>query len=67
MHLKIEVNKLSRIEGTKITIDEDLLDIVDIDPEKRNDWQEVQNYFKATNYRVSRIKEDFPVCTRLTR
>lgn len=67
MHVKIEANKSSRIEGTRTTIDEDLLDIIDINPEKRDDWQEVQNYVKATNYGVERIKEDFPVCTRLIR
>lgn len=67
MHVKIEANKSSRIEGTRTTVDEDLLDIIDINPEKRDDWQEVQNYVKATNYGVERIKEDFPVCTRLIR
>lgn len=67
MHVKIEANKSSRIEGTRTTIEEDLLDIVDINPEKRDDWEEVQNYVKATNYGVERIKEGFPVCTRLIR
>lgn len=67
MHVKIEANKSSRIEGTRTTVDEDLLDITDINPEKRDDWQEVQNYVKATNYGVERIKDGFPVCTRLIR
>lgn len=67
MHVKIEANKSSRIEGTRTTVDEDLLDITDINPEKRDDWQEVQNYVKATNYGVERIKDSFPVCTRLIR
>lgn len=67
MHVKIEANKSSRIEGTRTTIEEDLLDITDINPEKRDDWEEVQNYVKATNYGVERIKEGFPVCARLIR
>ena len=67
MHVKIEANKSSRIEGTRTTVEEDLLDISDINPEKRDDWEEVQNYVKATNYGVNRIREGFPVCTRLIR
>ena len=67
MHVKIEANKSSRIEGTRTTVEEDLLDVTDINPEKRDDWEEVQNYVKAINYGVERIKEGFPVCTRLIR
>ena len=51
----------------RTTVEEDLLDVTDINPEKRDDWEEVQNYVKATNYGVERIKEGFPVCTRLIR
>ena len=57
MHVKIEANKSSRIEGTRTTVEEDLLD----------DWEEVQNYVKAINYGVKRISEGFPVCNRLIR
>lgn len=67
MHVKIEANKSSRIEGTRTTVEEDLLDVSDINPEKRDDWEEVQNYVKATNYGVERIRDGFPVCTRLIR
>lgn len=67
MHVKIEANKSSRIEGTRTTVEEDLLDVIDINPEKRDDWEEVQNYVKATNYGVERIKDGFLVCTRLIR
>ncbi len=67
MHVKIEANKSSRIEGTRTTVEEDLLDITDINPERRDDWEEVQNYVKATNYGVKRINDGFPVCTRLIR
>ncbi len=64
MHVKVEANKSSKIEGTRTTIDEDLLEKLDVNPEKRDDWQEVQNYVEATNYGIERIKE-LPVCTRL--
>lgn len=67
MHVKIEANKSSRIEGTRTTVEEDLLDVTDINPEKRDDWEEVQNYVKATNYGVERIRNGFSVCTRLIR
>lgn len=67
MHVKIEANKSSRIEGTRTTVEEDLLDVTEINPEKRDDWEEVQNYVKATNYGVQRIRDGFPVCTRLIR
>ena len=67
MHVKIEANKSSRIEGTRTTIEEDLSDLQDINPEKRDDWEEVQNYVKATNYGIERINDGFPVCNRLFR
>jgi Fic family protein len=67
MHVKIEANKSSRIEGTRTTVEEDLLDVTEINPEKRDDWEEVQNYVKATNYGGQRIRDGFPVCTRLIR
>ena len=67
MHVKIEANKSSKIEGTKTTIEEDLSDLQDINPEKRDDWEEVQNYVKATNYGIERINDGFPVCNRLFR
>lgn len=65
MHVKIEANKSSKIEGTKTTIEEDLSDVLDINPEKRDDWVEVQNYVKATNYGIEKISNGFPICNRL--
>jgi Fic family protein len=67
MHVKIEANKSSRIEGTRTTLEEDLMSIDEINPEKRDDWEEVQNYVSAMNYGVSKIQQGFPLCNRLIR
>ncbi len=65
MHVKIEANKSSKIEGTKTSIEEDLLDITEIMPEKRDDWEEVQNYIKSMNYGIEQVNNQFPLCNRL--
>lgn len=66
MHIKTEANKSNKIEGTKTSIEEDLLPVEDIAPEKRDDQQEVRNYIKALNYGIKRILgDDFPLCNRL--
>ena len=67
MHVKIEANKSSKIEGTKTTIEEDLSDLQDINPDKRDDWEVVHYYVIATNYGFERINNNFPVCNRLIR
>lgn len=66
MHISIEANKSSKIEGTKTTIEEDFIDIEDLVPEKRDDQQEVKNYIIAMNHGINRIIHDqFPISTRL--
>lgn len=66
MHIKTEANKSNKIEGTKTSIEEDLMSLEDIAPEKRDDHQEVHNYIDALNYGISRIMQDeFPLCNRL--
>ena len=42
MHIRVEANKSNRIEGTKTTIEEDMLPIESLGPEKRDDAQEVE-------------------------
>lgn len=64
MHLVKEAQTSSKIEGTKTNIDEVLMDKNVIVPEKRNDWQEVQNYIKAMKYAIEQL-EKLPLSNRL--
>ena len=68
MHIRTEANKSSRIEGTKTSIEEDLMKVDDVSPEKRDDHIEVHNYIKALNHGINRVAiDDFPLCLRLIR
>lgn len=68
MHIQIEANKSNRIEGTNTSIEDDMMHIEDVDPERRDDAQEVNNYIAAMNHGIHRIVEDdFPFTSRLMR
>lgn len=64
MHVLKEATKSSRIEGTQTNMDEALLDIEDIPVDKRNDWEEVQNYIRALEWSIDKLK-DIPISSRL--
>ncbi len=66
MHILKEANTSSRIEGTQTRMDEVLVEREQIDPEKRDDWQEVQNYATAMTQAVQGL-ETLPLSTRLLR
>ncbi len=56
----------SRIEGTRTNIEEAFSDELDINPEHRDDWTEVNRYVAAMNYALKRLSK-LPLSSRLIR
>ncbi|MFP4543185.1 MAG: Fic family protein, partial [Candidatus Kapaibacterium sp.] len=64
LHVTKEAVVSSRIEGTQTRMDEAILDEEDILPERKQDWQEVNNYIKALHQAIDDL-EILPISSRL--
>jgi len=64
MHIAKEATQSSKIEGTQTNMEEVFLDEKEISAEKRDDWEEVQNYISAMNEAVKMLHK-LPFSSRL--
>jgi Fic family protein len=64
MHITKEATESSKLEGTQTNMEEAFLEVEDVEPDKRDDWEEVQNYIKAINDAIYML-EHLPLSNRL--
>lgn len=64
LHITKEAVVSSKIEGTQTHFDEAFLQKDNVNPERKDDWQEVQNYTQALNEAIKEL-EKLPITSRL--
>jgi Fic family protein len=64
LHITKEAVVSSKIEGTQTHFDEAFLQKENVNPERKDDWQEVQNYTEALNTAIGEL-ENLPISSRL--
>ena len=63
-HITKEAVVSSKIEGTQTHFNEAFMQKESINPERKDDWQEVQNYTEALNVAIEELKK-LPISSRL--
>lgn len=64
MYVVKEATVSSRIEGTQTNMEEAILEVENIQPERRDDWLEVNNYIQALNQCIAMLSQ-LPLSSRL--
>lgn len=64
LHVTKEAVVSSRIEGTQTQFDEAFLKKENVNPERKDDWQEVHNYTNALNESIDALNK-LPISSRL--